>query len=178
MEILYRLLLLPLLFFGVCAALASEPGNIRIEFVHPERFTDFRILGRQETESAQIFRDQVSSYLSPVVANRFRGDTLSLKFTDIDLAGRYEYARIRRFNNVRFDRDIASPLRLEFEYTLTDAKGRVLTTGSTSLSEADYLRRYINYPNSEKVSTLFYEKVTLSRWLDYLTPTSPALAGK
>ena len=90
MNLLYRLLLLPLLIFGVCAALASEPGNIRIEFVHPERFTDFRILGRQEIESAQIFRDQVSSYLSPVVAKRFPGATLSLKFTDIDLAGRYE----------------------------------------------------------------------------------------
>ena len=88
------------------------------------------------------------------------------------------YARIRKFNNVRFDRDIASPLRLDFEYTLTDSKGKVLARGSKSLVESDYLRRYISYPNSEKVSTLFYEKVALSRWLSSLTPSDSSLAGK
>jgi Protein of unknown function (DUF3016) len=178
MNLQHRLILLPLLLFGTFAALGSEPGNVRIEFVHPERFTDFKILGRQEIESAQIFRDEVSPYLSPVMAKRFPGATLFLKFTDINLAGRYELSRTRNFNNVRFDRDIASPLRLEFEYTLTDPKGKVLTSGPKSLVETDYLRRYINYPNSEKVSTLFYEKVTLSLWLRYLTPSSSNLAGK
>ncbi len=177
-SILHRLLLLPLLSFGACALLASEHGNLRIEFVHPERFTDFRIQGRNEIDSARIFRDQVSSYLSPVVAKRFPDATLSLRFTDIDLAGRLAPSRIRKFNNVRFDREGASPLRLEFEYTLTDPKGSVLATGSKRLVESDYLRRYINYPNSDKVSTLFYEKVTLSRWLSYLTPTGSHLARK
>jgi hypothetical protein len=178
LSLLHPLLLLPLLSFGACAALASERSNVRMEFVHPERFTDFRIQGRNEIDSARIFRDQVSSYLSPLVAKRFPDATLSLRFTDIDLAGRLAPSRIRKFNNVRFDREGASPLRLEFEYTLTDQKGSVLTTGSQRLVESDYLRRYINYPNSEKVATLFYEKVTLSRWLSYLTPTGSRLARK
>jgi hypothetical protein len=178
LSLLHRLLLLPLLSFGGCAALASERSNVGIEFAHPERFTDFRIQGRNEIDSARIFRDQVSSYLSPLVAHRFPDATLSLRFTDIDLAGRLTPSRIRRFNNVRFDREGASPLRLEFQYTLTDPKGSVLTTGSKRLVESDYLRRYINYPNSEKVATLFYEKVTLSRWLSYLTLTGSRLARK
>ena len=179
MKLLHRWLLLPLLSFGACALLAGEPGNVRIEFVHPERFSDFRIQGRNETDSARIFRDQVSSYLSPVVARRFPGATLTLRFTDIDLAGRLEPWRIRKFNNVRFDRDPgASPLRLYFDYTFADVKGRVLANGSESLVESDYLYRYISYPNSEKVSTLFYEKVTLSRWLSYLTPSGSSFAEK
>ncbi len=116
MNLLYRLLLLPLLTISACATLASQPGNIFIEFVQPERFTDFRIQGRQETESSKIFRDQVSSYLSPAVAKRFPGATLSLRFTDIDLAGRLELWRIRKFDDVRFDFD-GSPLRLYFVYS-------------------------------------------------------------
>jgi len=178
MNLLQRLLLLPLLSFGTCVAHASEPGNVRIEFVHPERFTDFRIQGRYEAESTRIFRDQVSPALSAVVAKRFPGSTLTLKFTDINLAGRYEPSRIRKFNDVRFERQGASPLRLEFQYTLTDSNGRVLTTGSKSLVESDYLHRYINYPNSDKVTPLFYEKTTLSRWLSELTPSGSSLAGK
>jgi hypothetical protein len=145
--------------------------------VHPERFTDFRIQGRQESASAQIFRDQVSSYLSPVVAARFPGATLSLRFTDIDLAGRLEPWRIRKFNDVRFDFD-GSPLRLYFRYTLTDSKGRVLAGDSKSLVEPYYLHRYIGYPNSEKVSTLFYEKAALSRWLSSLTLSGSRFAKK
>jgi Protein of unknown function (DUF3016) len=167
-----RWLLLPLLSFGTWAALASEPGNVRIEFVHPERFSDFSIQGRQGIPSASIFRDRVSAYLSPNVARRFSGATLTLTFTDIDLAGRLEPWRLRKFTNVRFDHNVASPLRLFFDYTLTNSKGGVLASGSESLVDGDYLYRYAYYPNIEKTQTLFYEKVTLKRWLDYLTLSS------
>jgi hypothetical protein len=165
-----RRLLLPLLSLGTWTALASEPANVHIAFVHPERFSDFRIQGLQEIQSASIFRDRVSAYLSPKVARRFPGSLLTLKFTDIDLSGRMEPWRIRKFTNVRFDRNVASPLRLFFDYTLTDSKGRVLAGGPKSLVVGDYLYRYAYYPNNEQTQTLFYEKVTLGRWLDYLTP--------
>ena len=155
-----------------------EPGNVRIEFVHPERFSDFSIQGRQEIKSAPIFRDRVSAYLSPNVARRFPGATLTLRFTDIDLSGRLEPWRIRKFTNVRFDHNVASPLRLFFDYTLTDSKGRVLASGSKSLVETDYLYRYVDYSNIERSQPLFYEQVTLKRWLDYLTPSGSAVAGK
>lgn len=178
MNLLHRLVLLPLLIFGTCAALGNESGNVRLEFVHPERFTDFRIQGRQEIESAQIFRDQVSPYLSPVVARRFPGVTLSLKFTDINLAGRLNTSDIRKFSNVRFEREGAHPLRLDFDYALADSRGRVLESGTKSLVDSDYLRRYVNYPISLRGSPLFYEEKTLSRWLNSETPTSPSLAGK
>jgi Protein of unknown function (DUF3016) len=170
---LERWLILPLLSLGASAALAIEPSNVHIEFVHPERFSDFRIQGRQQTQSASIFRDRVSAYLSPNVARRFPNSTLTLKFTDIDLAGRLEPSRIRKFTNVRFDRNVASPLRLFFDYTLINSKGRVFSSGSESLVVGDYLYRYAYYPNIEQTQTLFYEKVTLNRWLDYLAPSGP-----
>ena len=65
MNKLLSALLLPLLSVGLTAAFSAEPGNVRITFVQPERFSDFRIQGRQENASAEIFRDQVSAYLSP-----------------------------------------------------------------------------------------------------------------
>jgi len=170
------LLVLPLVSVGLSTVFASEPGNIRVEFVHPERFSDFRIQGRSEIASVPIFRDQISDYLSPLVTRRFPGKTLTLRFTDIDLAGRLEPWRIRRFNDVRFERDLQSPLRLYFDYTLTDSKGTVLAGGPQSILDQDYLHKYIDYPISFSLEPLFYEKVNLANWVRQLAPSAPGLA--
>jgi hypothetical protein len=169
MKKLLSALLLPLVILSLTAALSAEPGNVRINFVQPENFSDFRIQGRQENVSAGIFRDQVSSYLSPIVAKRFPGDNLTLKFTDIDLAGRIDPSKTRKLSNVRIDRNIASPLRMYFDYTLTDSHGKILASGSQSLVDVDYLYRYNYYPNQTKSDTLFYEKATLNRWIGTLS---------
>jgi hypothetical protein len=166
MKKLFSALLLPLFGIGLTTAFSAEPGNVRINFVQPEKFSDFRIQGRQENVSAGIFRDQVSRYLSPIVAKRFPGDNLTLTFTDIDLAGRMDPSRTRKLSNIRIDRNIASPLRLYFDYTLTDSNGKILASGSKSLVDPDYLYRYTYYSERAKSATLFYEQATLSRWLD------------
>jgi hypothetical protein len=166
----WRSLVLPMLSLGLATVFSAEPGNVRISFDHPRRFSDFRIQGRQEIDSAAIFRDEVSSYLSPLVAKRFPGSTLSLRFTDIDLAGRIDPYRIRRLNNVRIDRNIASPLRLYFSYTLANSRGEILASGSESLADPEYLYRYTYYPNQTRSDTLFYEKATLNRWLARKNP--------
>ena len=159
-------LVLPLLSVGLVTAFSAEPGNVHIRFVQPENFSDFRIQGRQENVSAGLFRDQVSSYLAPIVAKRFPGDNLTLTFTNIDLAGRIDPSKTRKLSDIRIDRNIASPLRLYFDYTLTNSNGKILANGSKSLVDADYLYRYTYYSDQAKSATLFYEKVTLSRWID------------
>ena len=171
MKQLFCYLLLPILGLGLTAVLSAEPSNVRISFVQPERFSDFRIQGRQETASAAIFRDAVSTYLSPIVARRFPGCILSLKFTDIDLAGRIATSHPLRLNNVRIDRNIASPLRLYFDYKLSNSHGKTLAAGSKGLVETDYLYRYSYYPNEVRNQILSYEKATLYRWLGTVAPS-------
>jgi hypothetical protein len=166
MKKLLSALLLPLISVGLTTAFSAEPGNVRINFVQPEKFSDFQIQGRQENVSAGIFRDQVSRYLSPIIAKRFPGDNLTLTFTEIDLAGRIDLSRTRKLSNIRIDRNIASPLRLYFDYTLTDSNGKILANGTKSLVDTDYLYRYTYYSEQAKTATLFYEKATLSRWID------------
>src|SRR5262245_16877115 len=153
MKKLFYSLALPILSLGLTAAFCTEAGNVRISFDHPEKFSDFRIQGRQENASARIFRYEVSSYLSPIVAYRFPGSTLSLRFTDIDLAGRIDLHKTRRLSNVRIDRNIASPLRLYFNYALANSRGEILAIGSKSLVDPDYLYRYIYYPNQIRSDT-------------------------
>jgi Protein of unknown function (DUF3016) len=171
-------LVLPILSVALSAASYAEAGNVRISFDHPEKFSDFRIQGRQENVSAGIFRDEVSSYLSPIVTKRFPGSTLSLNFIDIDLPGRIDLSKTRKLSNVRIDRNIASPLRLYFDYALTDSRGKILSSGSRSLVDPDYLYRYTYYPNQTRSDTLFYEKATLSRWLGTVVPSNTTVTTK
>jgi Protein of unknown function (DUF3016) len=178
MKQLFYSLVLPILSLGLSTAFYAQAGNIRISFDRPEKFSDFRIQGRQENVSAGIFRDEVSSYLSPIVAKRFPGSTLSLKFTDIDLAGRIDLSKTRRLSNVRIDRNIASPLRLYFDYALSDSRGKIVASGSKSLVDSDYLYRYTYYPNQTRSDTLFYEKATLNRWLGTVVPSNTSVTPK
>ena len=150
---------------GLAAAHSAESGNVRIGFFQPEKFSDFRIQGRQENVSAPIFRREVSAYLSPYVSKRFPGAVLTLNFTDIDLAGRIDASKSRMLPNARIGRNVASPLRLYFEYALADSQKRILASGSKSLVDADYLYRYNYYPEQTKSDPLFYEKAVLNRWL-------------
>jgi hypothetical protein len=128
---------LPILGLGLTAVFSAEPSNVRISFLRPGTFSDFRIQGRQEIASAAIFRDDVATYLSPIVVKRFPGCTLSLKFTNIDLAGRIATSVPLRLSNIRIDRNLASPLRLYFDYKLSDSHGRSLAAGSKALVETD-----------------------------------------
>jgi hypothetical protein len=171
-------LVLPLLSLGLTTAVYAEAGNVRISFNHPEKFSDFRIQGRQENVSAGIFQNDVSSYLSPIVVKRFPGSILSLRFTDIDLAGRIDLSKTRRLSNTRIDRNVASPLRLYFEYALRDSRGKILASGSKSLVDPDYLYRYDYYPNQTRSDPLFYEKATLNRWLGTVAPSSTSMTAK
>jgi hypothetical protein len=167
-------LLVPIVSLGLSTANATEPSNIRVEFVHPERFTDFRIQGRDENASVPIFRDEVSRYLSPLVAKRFPGETLTLRFTDIDLAGRLSDRP--RFNNVRINPEWGQPIRLSFDYTVTDSKGTVVTGGSKALLGQDYLYNYDTYAPSLKTSPVFYEQAALAKWVRGLEPSRSRLA--
>jgi len=175
MRKLFYLLLVPMVSTGLSIAHAAGPSNVRINFVHPEYFTDFRIQDRNEIASVPIFRDEVSSYLSPIVAKRFPGETLTLTFTDIDLAGRL--GNRATFNQTRFNREFGpKPIRLSFNYAVTDPKGSVVAGGSKTLLSQDYLRDYVWYPQSLKTSTIFFEKATLLKWVRGLEPSSSRLA--
>jgi hypothetical protein len=168
------LLLLTVASFGLSVAKAAEASNVRVEFAHPEHFTDFRIEDRDEMASAPIFRDAVSSHLSPVVSKRFPGQTLVLRFTDIDLGGRL--SNRPKFNDVRFYHQLGPPIRLSFDYSLLDSKGKVVARGSKSLLEQDYLRTYVNLPQSLKSSPVFYEVASLTKWVRDFEPAEAKIA--
>jgi hypothetical protein len=154
-----------MMLFIAASAFASSSSNVIITFVHPEGFTDFRVQGRTEQESAVKFAAEMMEALAPTVAQQAPGGTLLLQFTDIDLGGRYKPQLTRRFTNVRFYNNGREPVRMDFDYTLADARGRVLAKGSDSATDALYLGKYTSEPVKLPFEEFYSERQTLISWI-------------
>jgi Protein of unknown function (DUF3016) len=157
--------LIMLMFFVAASAFASPSPNVIITLIHPERFTDFRVQGLAEQESAAKFAAEMMEALAPAVTHQAPGSTLVLQFTDIDLGGRYKPQLSRRFTNVRFYNNGREPVRMYFDYTLTDSSGRVLTKGSDSATDSLYLGKYTSEPVKLPYEEFYFEKQTLISWI-------------
>jgi Protein of unknown function (DUF3016) len=160
-----RNLVLLMMLFIAGSAFASSSPNVIITLIHPERFTDFRVQGRTEQESAVKFAAEMMEALAPAVAQQAPSSTLVLQFSDIDLGGRYKPQLTRRFSNVRFYNNGREPVRMYFEYTLADSSGRVLAKGSDSATDALYLGKYTSEPVKLPYEEFYFEKKTLISWI-------------
>jgi hypothetical protein len=112
----------------VSNAAPSAAATVRIDFVNPARFTDFRINGRDFEHSSTVFTRDVTSALRPVMARRFPGHTLNLRYTDIDLAGR----RTSAPRGLSVVPTSARPW-FAFDYALQNPSGRTIASGSRRL---------------------------------------------
>ena len=65
---------------AVSTAAPSGPAVVTIDFVDPERFTDFRVNDQDFRRSSTVFTRDVTSALRPVMARRFPGHTLKQTF--------------------------------------------------------------------------------------------------
>ena len=147
---------------GRSSSYTKAGPNVRIEFTNPKYFTDIRIHDFDEFKSAKIFGNEMTGALTPVVAKYAPGCTLTLQFTDIDLGGRYEPWKPQH-SQIRYERN-SLPIRMTFNYTLTDSRGRVLSQGTKSLVNSLYLGWSALGQYWENWDYLYYEKETLLTW--------------
>jgi hypothetical protein len=133
---------------------------VTVQYVRPESFTDFRLQGRDVRSSTSLFTREVTQALEPVMRRRFPGDRLTLRFTNIDLAGRGS-AGARSVRVVR----TRTPARLWFDYLLRDKSGRSVTSGSQVLVDTS------SVSSLSSAGSLSSESRMLQRWLQRLSVT-------
>jgi hypothetical protein len=173
----WRSLTLLLAVTASSSALAASPANIVIAYNHPEKFsgtssgyfTDFVVQDRSERETAARFAREMPSKLGPTLAKVAPDCTLTLQFTDIDLGGRYQPGLGPNFRQIRFYKGGGrDPVRLYFNYTLTDPKGRVLTHGTSAATSASYVGFSPNLTIEDiqlKYDQFYFEQEILKSWI-------------
>jgi hypothetical protein len=133
----------------------AVPGAVvTVQYINPQNFTDFSVQGRDTQTSASTFTREVTRTLEPVMNSRFPGNTLTLRFTNIDLAGRTTAGpRPVRMVQTRH------PARLSFNYVLQDKSGHSAASGSRTLVQSSMPSR-VGRPG-----TLDTETQMLRTWL-------------
>jgi len=158
---LLRFLLASLLALAAGRAFAA---NVEIQFSHPENFTDVK-----ESYSDSANERGGANYLPQIKALMVRqagallsaGQKLTVTFTDIDLAGDFEPWLGAQFDDIRIVKAIYLP-RLTFNFTLTDADGKVLKEGERRLVDLGFQTRITRAFASDP---LRYEKDMLTDWV-------------
>lgn len=115
-------------------AMASA-GTITAEYADVDDFTDFSVYGLSEERTLKIFQTELKDVL-PSLAEKYlsEGETLVIRFTDIDMAGDIQPWRNTYNADIRYIEAVYPP-RLKFTYTLTDSEGTVLEEGEESVSD-------------------------------------------
>lgn len=139
---------------------AKETARAVVRFEQPEKFTDLNdsLVGSEKGRAyymklLQTLVEEEAASLLP------QGQTLTITFTDIDLAGSYLPSAASN-NNVRVIKDIFAP-RMKFTYSIADAQGQVIKEGQENISDLSFMSRI--EPN--RSDELFFDKALLKDWL-------------
>lgn len=146
-------------------AAPATPAQVSVHYQDPHHFTESRDAafvfghGFDYNDYLQRLQAFLVERATPMLAP---GEHLSITFTNIKLAGRYEPWRGPRWSDVRIMRDHYPP-RFDFNFKLTAADGQVLREGARKLVDYSYLMNASGpaYAND----SLRYDKAVLSRWL-------------
>jgi hypothetical protein len=147
-------------------AVAPPPTPpVRVEYVHPENFTDVgnRYFNGDKIRAGQL--EQLSQHLVRRAARLLTaGQNLIVAITEVDMAGDFEPWR-SRLGDVRIVRDVYPP-RIDLHFKLTGADGSVVKEGERKLRDLAFLITSVLYRDDP----LRYEKALIDNWLERELP--------
>jgi hypothetical protein len=140
------------------SAMPAALGNVTVNFHEPDKFTDVRDSNGGGTSEyyLEILSKKLKETAAPLLAE---GQTLSVTFNDIDLAGDIPPGRI---DDVRIIKEIYIP-RMALTFQLKDANGKVISEGERKLSDMGFQMRLS--PAIDRNEPLYYDQQMLSDWV-------------
>lgn len=159
---LLRLLCLACLAFAsVAARAATPPDNVNVSYKDPQHFTEAKRSLGVHLVNADAYLEPLKTYIAQRASRILApGQRLDIEVTDVVRAGAYEPWRGPDFNDVRIIRDIYPP-RIDLDFTLYGADGKVLRQGQRKLRNAAFL----SSSSPVDQDALRYEKSLIDLWL-------------
>jgi hypothetical protein len=160
-----KLLLVASLGLVVGGAFAADAGKpvspVAVTFVAREKFTDVRDDFMESEKGRDAILDDLKDHLvKRGTQHLVAGQRLEISVTDVDLAGDFEPWRGINFQDIRVVKDIYPP-RVDLEFRLVDAEGKVVSEGKRQLRDMGYLMN-MSMPTTDP---LRHDKEMLSDWL-------------
>jgi hypothetical protein len=142
-------------------ALAAAPAAVDVSFGDLSKFSDLRLSVMTTDRDRQGLADELKRHVEREALSHLPPDSrLSVKITDVDMAGEYPPITGPMSSDLRVIREVYPP-RIDLEFTLAGADGRTLRDGRRELRDAGFLWG-VSPGNRD---TLAFEKALLERWL-------------
>ncbi len=143
------------LAWGGCQTESTPHGTVVVNYDHPENYTDFKSNFREPT--SQAYMDDLRHHLVVWAAKSLPvGQTLTITFTEIDMAGEIKPSQ----DTLRINRALY-PLKLDFTWVITDASGKVVKQGKENIVNL-FTGAQTGYDRNDP---LFHEKDQMDDWV-------------
>lgn len=143
-------------------ATGQDSPRVTVAYDHPDQFTEAKETrafapARADKGYLEILKKYIQERAGKVLAD---GQQLEIVITDVDRAGSYEPWHGPRLSDVRIVKDIYPP-RIDLNFTLYGADGKVLRQGQRKLRNAAFL----SSSSPVDQDSLRYEKSLIDLWL-------------
>jgi hypothetical protein len=146
---------------AVAARAATPPDNVSVRYQDPQHFTEAERSRGVHLVNADAYLKPLKAYIAQRASRILApGQRLDIEVTDVARAGAYEPWRGPNFNDVRIVKDIYPP-RIDLNFTLYGADGKVLRQGQRKLRNAAFL----SSSSPVDQDSLRYEKSLIDLWL-------------
>ncbi|HEV2679224.1 MAG TPA: DUF3016 domain-containing protein [Rhodanobacter sp.] len=140
---------------------ATPPDNVSVRYKDPQHFTEAKRSFGVHLIDADVYLKPLKDYIVQRASRVLTpGQRLDIEVTDVKRAGEYEPWHGPRFDDVRVIKDIYPP-RIDLDFTLYGADGKVLREGQRKLRDPAFLSR----SSATDQDSLRYEKSLIDSWL-------------
>lgn len=160
--VLTRLSCLIGLALASASTLAATPAdNVDVHYNNPAHFTEARRSFGVNAIGADDYLKPLKAYIAQRASRILTpGQRLDIEVTDVDRAGEYEPWHGPGLDDVRIVKDIYPP-RIDLDFVLYGADGKVLRKGSRKLRDPAFINRAM----ATDQDSLRYEKSLIDLWL-------------
>jgi hypothetical protein len=128
----------------------SAKATAVVELDNPADFTDFKISSYTTEKDTQALSIELRREINRLAANILpEGYRVTIRISDIDMAGDFERFRRPPLDDVRIVRSTYAP-RMKLAYSVTDAAGNVVSSGERNLIDMSFdMRLRMPHPDVE-----------------------------
>jgi len=147
---------------GVHAATPTPPpANVTVHYGDTKQFTETKRSAFASPIDLYGYLEPLKTYIAQRASRVLAPDQrLDVTVTDVDLAGEYEPWHGPDLSRVRIIKSIYPP-RIDLDFTLYGADGKVLRQGHRSLRDLSFM----DHGSTNNHDSLRYEKALIDRWL-------------
>ena len=140
-----------------------------VTFVAPEKYADMPFASYEKDR----VKEELKLHFEKLGAKLPTNENFNVEVLDVDLAGERDY-RASSPLDLRILRGGADWPKIEIRYSV-ESQGKVLTSGTTQISDMNYLQTFNQYSKNE---FLRYEKRMIDKWFKESVMGAAAVAVK